>query len=159
MRRFRFNLEKLLEVRAFHEKKAELVLAEKAGKCALLQLRLEEIASSRKRTGKEMFLAGRSLPDYRAAELYLVRLDRDRERTLRELAAAELEREEARADYVEKRRDREALGKLKERRQAEYYRLAEREETKTLDDMARRRPVEQAGRRGPAARREAAAKG
>ncbi len=159
MRRFRFKLEKLLEIRAFHEKRAELVLAEKAGKCALLLSRLEEIAESRKRTGKEMFSMGRGLPDYRAAELYLVRLDRDRERTIRELAAAELEREDARADYVEKRRGREAIDKLKERRQAEYYRLAEREETKTLDDMARRRPVEQAGRRVPAERREAAAKG
>lgn len=159
MRRFRFNLEKLLEVRAFYERKAELVLAEKAGKCALLQSRLDQIAESRKRTVKEMFQSGRGLPDFRAAELFLVRLDRDRDRALRELAAAELEREQARADYVEKRRDREAIDKLKERRQAEYYRLAEREETKTLDDMARSRRVEQAGPRFPAASREAAAKG
>lgn len=159
MRRFRFNLDKLLELRAFHERKAELVLAEKAGRCALLQSRLEEIAESRKRTGREMFGAGRSLPDYRAAELYLARLDRDRDRALLDLAAAELEREEAREAYVEKRRGREAIDKLKERRQAEYYRLAEREEIKTLDDMARRRTAERDSQPGPASRREAAAKG
>jgi flagellar FliJ protein len=159
MRRFRFNLEKLLEVRAFHERRAELVLAEKAGRCALLEARLEELAESRRRTGREMFSPGRSLHDYRAAELYLVRLDRDRDRAIEELAVAELEREEARADYVEKRKSREAIDKLKERRQAEYYRLAEREETKVLDDMARRRTVETIDRRSPAERRGAVAKG
>jgi flagellar FliJ protein len=159
MRRFRFNLEKLLEVRAFHERRAQLVLAEKAGRCALLNARLEEIAEERRRTGREMFAPGRLLPDYHAAELYLMRLDRDRDRTLNELAAAELEREKARADYIEKRRGREAIEKLKERRQAEYYRLAEREETKTLDDMARRRHVETMDHAPPAESRRAVAKG
>ena len=139
MRRFRFNLEKLLELRAFYERKAEMVLAGKAGACALLDEKMREVALSRSRTGREMFSTGRGVEDYRAAELYIVRLDRDRERLARELAVAELEREQARAAYVEKRMGRESLEKIKERRQKEYYRLAEREETKALDDVARRR--------------------
>lgn len=145
MRRFAFKLEKLLELRAFYEKRAELVLAEKAGRCALLEAGLFSVAESRARTSREMFAPGRDLADYRAAELYLVRLDRERDRLLAELAQAELEREAARAEYIEKHRDREAIDKLKERRQADYYRLAEREETKALDDIARRSLVE-AGR-------------
>jgi flagellar FliJ protein len=75
----------------------------------------------------------------------MIRLDRDKEKLLVELAQAELEREKARAEYVEKRRDREAIDKLKERRQAEYYRLALREETKVLDDLARHPVVEAKG--------------
>lgn len=138
MRAFRFNLEKLLEVRGFYERKAEMALAEKAGRCALLDAKLRGIAESRSRTRAEMFSTGRMLADYKAAEVYMVRLDRDKDKTLKELAEAELEREKARAEYVEKRRDREAIDKLKERRQAEYYRLALREETKVLDDLARR---------------------
>ena len=145
MRTFRFNLEKLLEVRGFYERKAEMILAEKAGRCALLDARLRELAESRVRTRAEMYSSGRMLADYRAAELYMIRLDRDKEKLLAELAQAELEREKARAEYVEKRRDREAIDKLKERRQAEYYRLALREETKVLDDLVRR-PV--AGAKG-----------
>jgi flagellar FliJ protein len=141
VRRFRFNLEKLLEVRSFHERKAELVLAEKAGRCALLDNRLREVAEARVRTGREMFSAGRSLEDYRSAELYMIRLDRDRDRLVEELASAELEREEARSDYIEKRKSREVIDKIKERRQTEYYRLASREETKALDDLARSRSV------------------
>lgn len=145
MKRFRFNLEKLLELRAFYERKAELVLAEKAGRCALLESRLKEVAESRFRTAREMFAAGRGIDDYRACSLYLVRLDAERDRLLGELAQAELEREEARKVYVEKHRSREAIDKLKERRQAEYYRLALREETKTLDDIARRTVAEARG--------------
>jgi flagellar protein FliJ len=159
VRRFRFKLEKLLEVRSFYERKAELVLAEKAGICALLDNRLREVAESRSRTGREMFAPGRDLEDFRAAELYMTRLDRDRDRLLEELAAAELEREKARADYVEKRKARESIDKLKERRQAEYYRLALREEQKALDDVARRNVAESIDLRSPAGRREAVARG
>jgi flagellar FliJ protein len=137
VRAFRFNLEKLLEVRGFYERKAEMVLAEKAGRCAILDAKLRELAESRIRTRAEMYSSGRMLADYQAAEVYMIRLDRDKEKLLVELAQAELEREKARAEYVEKRRDREAIDKLKERRQAEYYRLALREETKVLDDLAR----------------------
>lgn len=141
MRRFRFKLEKLLELRGFYEKKAELVLAEKSGRCSLLDAELRENAEARARAGREMFAPGRGLPDFRASELYMVRLDRDREKLVRELAAAELEREEARKDYVEKRKAREVLDKIRERRQGEYYRLAEREEIKALDDIQRPRPT------------------
>jgi flagellar protein FliJ len=137
MRRFRFNLEKLLELRAFHERKAEMVLADKAGRCAVLDAELREVARSRARTGGEMFSAGRDLADYRAAGLYIIRLDRDRDRLVEELARAEAEREEARAAYVERHKARESIEKIKERRQAEYYRLAAREDTKALDDLAR----------------------
>ncbi len=142
MRRFKFNLERFLELRSFYERKAELALAERAGRCAFLDGQLREVAQARWRTSREMFSAGRDLSDYRAAELYIVRLERDRDRLAEELARAEVEREEARLLYIERHKAREAIEKLKERRQAEYYRLAEREETKALDDLPRRRVVE-----------------
>ena len=159
MRRFRFNLEKLLELRAYYERRAEMVLADKAGRCALLDDELRELAQSRFRTGREMFGAGRDLADCRASQLFMGRLDRDRDRVTEELAQAELEREEARAAYVERHKSRESIEKIKERRQVEYYRLALREDTKALDDLARRRLVESNDLRSPAGRRGAVAKG
>jgi flagellar FliJ protein len=151
VKRFRFKLEKLLEVRAFHERKAELLLAEKAGLCAVLNVLLEETARSRGAASRDMFSRGRDIADFLASEFYIKRLDRDRDRITEELARAELERETARNDYIDKRRSREAIDKFKERRQTEYYRLAEREETKILDDMARRRiePARRPGASGP----------
>lgn len=136
MRRFRFKLEKLLELRALHERRAEMLLAERAGRCAILQGRLRDNAESEAREARLRFAPGRDLEDFRATELYLRRLRLERDRLLAELAAAEVEREAARADFVEKRKAREVLDKLKERRGAEYYRAAEREEIKALDDIA-----------------------
>lgn len=138
MRRFRFKLEKLLELRSFHERRAELVLAEKAGRCAILEGRLADNAAHRARAAREMFAPGRILSDFCASELYLRRLDMERERLASELIVAETEREEARVAYVEKHREHEAIKKLRDRRQGEYYLVAEREEIKTLDDVARR---------------------
>lgn len=145
MKRFAFKLEKLLELRSFHERQAELVLAEKAGRCALIEKRLEEVAEARARTGREMFASGRDIDDYRACELYILRLDKERDGLVEALVLAEAERERARLVYIEKHRDREAIGKLKERREAEYYRAAQREEIKALDDIARRQIVEAGG--------------
>lgn len=145
MKRFAFKLEKLLELRSFYERRAELVLAEKAGKCALIRNRLAEVAEAKVKTSREMFAPGRDFADFRASELYLIRLDKERDSLLEALVLAELELEAARKVYIEKHRDREAITKLKERRQADYYRAALREETKTLDDIARRRPVEAGG--------------
>lgn len=137
MKRFRFRLEHLLRLRSFNERKAELVLAEKAGACALLDAKLADNMERRVRTAREMFAPGRKIADFRASELYVLRLDGERERLALELAAAEIEREKARGEYLRLHRDREAVDKLRERREVEYYRLAEREETKILDDMAR----------------------
>jgi len=138
LRRFAFKLEKLLELRSFYEHRAELVLAEKAGRCAALQNRLNEVAASRARAGREMFEAGHGLPDFRAAELYIIRLDRERDKLIEELALAEAEREKARLEYLQKHRDKEAIAKVKERREADYYREALREETKVLDEVGAR---------------------
>ncbi len=145
MKRFAFKLEKLLELRAYHERRAELVLAQKAGRKALLEGRLQAVAESKAKASRDMFAPGRDLADYRASEFYIKRLDLERDRLVGELVVAEAELEKARLEYVERHRDREAIGKLKERRQAEYYRAAERAETKSLDDLARRKPVEAGG--------------
>jgi flagellar protein FliJ len=142
VRRFAFRLEKLLEYRSFYERRAELVLAEKSGRCALLENRLAEIAQSRARAGRDMFAPGRDLADFRASELYIIRLDRERDKLLKELVLAQAEREKARLEYLDKHRNREVIDKLKERREKEYYHLAQLEEIKTLDDIGRRSLVE-----------------
>lgn len=137
MKRFAFRLERLLELRAWNEKKTELVLAEKAGTCSLLTSRIEENLGDRARASRDAYAPGREITDFRAAEFYLRRLDVERQRLTAELAVAEAEREKARLEWVAKHREKESVGKLKERREAEYYRLALREEAKVLDDMAR----------------------
>ena len=138
MRRFRFKLEKLLELGASTSARPSWSSPRRPG-AASPSTQSCARPPRRGRGPAARCSAGAGLEDFRAAELYIVRLDRERDRLTEELALAELEREKARLDYVERHNPREAIEKLKERRQAEYYRLAEREETKPLDDLARRR--------------------
>lgn len=136
MKRFAFKLEKVLEVREYWEHLSEMKLAEKAGRCAILQNELEENARRTHKAALERFASGRTILDFITAELFMKRLEQDKERKLRELAAAELEREKARADYLEKHRDKEIIEKLKERKRDEYYKEAQRLDIKTIDDVA-----------------------
>jgi flagellar protein FliJ len=135
MRRFRFRLEKLLDLRAFKEREAEIFLAGKTAKVVEIQARLEAIAQ-----GEVEARASRagSLPiqELRSIEFYLRRLERDRERALEELAKAELEREAAQKAYLEAHTKTKVLDKLKERREGEYYRMMENQDAAALDEIA-----------------------
>jgi flagellar biosynthesis chaperone FliJ len=62
VRLFRFKLEKLLELRGFYERKAEMALAEKAGRCAILDAKLREMAEARSRTAARCSRPGACSP-------------------------------------------------------------------------------------------------
>ncbi len=135
MKRFSFRLERVLELRAFAERQAEAKLAEKAGVCALLDLKLQQNAEATYAAGRERFRPGGSVADYRSVEYYTLRLKAERDKLLKALALAEAEREEARLLYIEASKKKELLDKLKERAESTWYKAALLEETKTLDDL------------------------
>jgi flagellar FliJ protein len=136
MKRFSFGLEKILELREYRERIAKAVMAEKAGRCTILELDLEENARKSVTAGRERFRKGGNVSDYLAGEHYAVRLSAERERLMKVLAMAEVEREQARLAYIETSKSKELIIKLKEREEADYYKAAAREETKTMDDIA-----------------------
>ncbi|MBN2875852.1 MAG: flagellar export protein FliJ [Spirochaetales bacterium] len=136
MKRFSFGLERVLELRQYAERLAETKLAGKAAVCSSLELALAENARATLRTTAERYRPGSSAADHRAVELYSLRLSSERERLLKSLAYAEAEREEARLVYVDASRERELVGKLREREEEAYYKAVLREETKTMDDLA-----------------------
>jgi flagellar FliJ protein len=137
MKRFNFRLQKVLDIRAYYERLAEMKLANESGKCALLERRLEENARAAVEAAHERFSRSRNLFEMQTVELYIRRLDAEREKTLKALALAEAEREKARLEYVKASRDKQIIDKLRERREREYYRAASREEVKVLDDLSR----------------------
>ena len=138
MRRFRFRLERLLELRARREQEALYRLAEAAGHCVRLARRIQEL-------GQERGAAYRSVPGQTGSldlglfayrERYLAWLESSRRRLKAELAARESQRLEVQARYLEAAREHKVLAKLKERRAAEHRRLARIEEYNVLDDVA-----------------------
>jgi flagellar export protein FliJ len=129
-------LQGVLDLRNFFLKSVEAKLAEKSGVCARFNLSIEENAKTSLAASKDRFRKGGGASDYRAAELYSVRLSVERERLFKALAVAEAEREKARLAYVEASKSKELVAKLKEREEAAYYKAVTREETNTMDDLA-----------------------
>ena len=137
MRRFRFRLEKFLDLRRWKEREREIALAKVLGEVLLLEKRIAEIAEE---IAASLF--GEFRRDNRIdveamsrRELYAARLSQERKRKREALAVKQRELEEARARYLEASKERKVLDKLRERREAEYYEHAIDEEFKEIDDM------------------------
>lgn len=136
MKRFHFRLESLREVREYALEAAKGALAEASGACAILDLKLRENASLTMEAAQVRFRAGGNASDFRSGELYVLRLNAERDRLMKALAMAEAKRETARERYVEASKAHELIQKLKERAERDYYRAANAEEIKALDDLS-----------------------
>jgi len=136
VKRFRFDLQKLLELRAYAERDAELNLARALGEAGGIQERLRAVAQERVAVAAERFKGGRSVAEIKSVDLYLLRLDHTKETLLDAAAKAELKVAQLREVFIEASRERRVLDKLREKRFSEYRKNASREEIKTLDDLS-----------------------
>lgn len=136
MKRFLFSLQRELDLRIYREDEAEVELGKAMGILQKIQNRLESLAQERCRAASERFASGNSAMDMLSCERYIKRLDAEKEELLEEAAKAELIVAEKRGAYIEASRQRQALGKVREKRFKEYRKLSLREETKTLDDIS-----------------------
>jgi flagellar FliJ protein len=152
MKRFAFDLEKILDLRKHREQEAKIALGRAVGELSSLENQIKELALLRFRAA-ETYLPPAALDllkhggpvrftfsadYYRNHELYIRRLEQKKEELLEAAAKARLKLEEERAAYLEASRERKILDKLKERRAAEYRKVLFSVETKVLDDMAGR---------------------
>jgi flagellar FliJ protein len=137
MRRFRFRLEKFLELRRWKEREREIALAKVLGEVLLLERRIAEIGQL---IGASLFGEFRrenriDVEAMARRELYAQRLAHEREQRRTVLAVKRGELDQARARYMEASKERKVLDKLRERREAEYYKQAVDEEFREIDDM------------------------
>lgn len=137
MKRFRFRLERLLEIRAHRERQWLAKLAEASGHCLRLSREIDQKSDAARgafltevKRGAELDLA---LLNYR--DRYIERLGKEKRRLKQELDRRVQHREEVQKKYGEVSREKKILEKLKERRQAEYYAGARLEEFKVQDDL------------------------
>jgi flagellar FliJ protein len=138
VKRFRFRLERLLELRAYREREALYRLAEATGHCVRLARRIQETESQRGPAFRSA-PGGAGVLDlglFAYRERYLAWLEATRRRLSEELARREKQRLEVQARYLEAAREHKVLEKLKERRAAEHRRQARIEEYNVLDDVA-----------------------
>ena len=133
MKRFSFNLEKLLQLRGFEEKNAKTELAAAISAAERIKLDLRNTAAERVRVNKTRndTVDIRSLM---AVENYVNRLDLRKEELLEQLAAAELTIEEKRKSFTAAMQKRSVLDKLKEKQFAQWRKESMSTEENALED-------------------------
>jgi flagellar FliJ protein len=136
MKRFRFSLEKILDLRKHRERETEIELGRAIGELTEIENKIKALAVDRTKAAKERFSPNHGAIEIQSYELYIMRLDQTKDRLLEEAAKADLKVEAARTVYLEASRDRKVFDKLKEKRGAEYRKEMFAEETKVLDDIS-----------------------
>lgn len=137
MRRFRFRLERFLQLRRYDERKWEMKLAEATGRCLKLGHDIEERERSIAQTilDRTQGVGPLDLSTYKTGEMYMQRLSLEITALEQELEAEEARREEIQNGYLEASRRRKVLDRLKEKREESYRREQRLEEFKGLDDI------------------------
>ena len=148
-RKFRFTLQKVLDLRLWEEKQAENLLAVKTGQCAACENAIKELLTRR----RETFLSrGNGVLDLTALayhDRFRLRIGHEIEVKQKDLARLTVEREDLLAAYLETRKRREVLSKLAEKQALAFKQAAAKRETLTLDDLntaafiRKMRPVEE----------------
>jgi flagellar FliJ protein len=136
MKRFSFDLEKVLELRSYREREAEIALGKAIGELTLIEQEIKSVTRERFQAASERFGPGNGGMEIQRYDLYIRRLDAALDKRFKEAAQAELKVEEARLAFLEASREKKAMENLKERRQKEYRKTFLTEETRNLDDIA-----------------------
>ena len=134
MKRFRFSLETLLNLRKEKEQECEIALAAAVGELASIDRRIDDA----QRQSDEVFMAGgRTLEDLRNREVVMSHAS-DVIQSLqepRELASGKVD--VARNAYNEAHSQRAALDRLREKRRDQWRAGIRREEIRQLDETAK----------------------
>ncbi|MBQ3671771.1 MAG: flagellar export protein FliJ [Treponema sp.] len=134
MRSFTFSLQKILDLREFQKKQAQVELGKAVSEESRIQKNLEQIAKSRVETVKaadKMF----SLTDLYNANVYLTFLDQKKEKNLVDLAQVSAIADEKREIMREAMKKCKALENLKERRKQAWQREYNLEEENAIDEI------------------------
>lgn len=134
MKKFVFSMEKILDLREYEEKQAQIELGKAIADAEKIRQQLNFVAIEKAKM-LSMDISGTSINERLVHENYLVRLDRQKEILLEELAAAELIVEEKRAVFAEALKKRKVLSNLKEKQLQQYKKEKQLEEDNIVDDI------------------------
>jgi len=134
VKRFSFNLEKILGLRSHAEQERAAELAAAQGRVAEIEGRIRATAREKTRAAGEQFAPAHSAADILVYERYVNRLDGEAERLEAAAALAELQAGEARDRYIEASREKKILEKLKEKKAEEYRAARAAGEVQAADD-------------------------
>ena len=134
MKKFKFSLEKVLMIREFEEKEAQIELGKALAVVNDLNAQLKYIAEERIKSNESRANSS-DLSFLMAVENYINGLDYKKEQLLEQLAQAQLVVEEKQKIMIEAMQKRKALDKLKENQVKSYKKELLQEEEKILDEI------------------------
>ena len=135
MKKFTFELEKVLEYRNFERQQAEGELSKALAVETEINNNLENIARQYEAL-KQSMKGCLDFSTVMSGNQYIHLLNYQKEELLKQLAEAKLVSEEKRKILAECMKKTTALEKLKERQLEEYKAAADYEEAELMDDMA-----------------------
>jgi len=138
MKRFKFNLEKILQLRAFKEEECKLALGQAISVLNMIENKIKQTAIKRHSAASERF---NSPGDMACWDLYIMRLEQEAEKLSQEAAKAEIVVEEKRELYLEASKDLKAMEKLKEKQQKEYRKETLNSQMNEIDDITSARLI------------------
>lgn len=148
-RRFRFNLQKVLDLREWEEKQAENLLSAKTGECTNCEMAIQEMYRRRRDTFLTRGSVGLDLTVLSVHDTFRLRLGKEIDAQEKRLARLTIEREDLLKAYLETRRRREVVTKLREKQALVFKQAEAKRETLRLDDLntaafiRKMRPVEE----------------
>ena len=135
MKKFKFNLQRLLRIREHEEQKWEIKLGRAVSEC----VRLEQEINRRKGEISRMIKGGGQVENREdlllSMEMYKRRMGREILDLGRKLEEAEKERDTVRETFLEVSKNRKILSKLREKREAEYYKEQKKMEFNEIDEI------------------------
>ena len=135
MKKFKFSLEKVLSLREFEEKQAQIELGKAQSVVNDINEQLKIIASERVKSNESRSKSS-DLTFLMSIENYINGLDYKKELLIQELAKAQIILEEKRAIVIEAIKKRKSLEKLKEKQFESYKKEYNKEEEKILDEIS-----------------------
>jgi len=136
MKRFDFNLQRILSLREYREKEWEIKLGEITGRCVSLSRKIEDRIRNRQAALRTWHETGSNDVFYAAyMEEYMQRLSIEQIRLEDELEEAEVRRAEVQQKYLEASKERKVLENLKDKRRQEYYKEQLKTEFRNVDEM------------------------
>jgi len=117
MKRFRFNLEKILDLRKIKEEECKIALGQAISALNIIESKIKETALKHHNAAKERF---NNTGDMASWDIYILRLEQEAVNLTEQAAKAQIIVEQKRALYLEASKDLKAIEKLKEKKKDEY---------------------------------------
>lgn len=136
MKRFRFNLEKLLELRVYDEQDWEMKLGQIVSKCTTMERKIRKYESDKSKVFFKYNLESSGMEILQISELYRKKLSFEMSQATLKLDAYNSEKLKIQNKYIEASNKRKVLDKLKDKEEQNYYKKQALEEIKEIDDIS-----------------------